>query len=138
MMQPALLCNLKICFQILPPLTLSQDFLHLFFCDWLIITQFSQGVCIKIFLLKIVTHDTVKSLSEALIFASTNPQYDNRLSIELQVQYMNIPSSNLGRTCCVQNCFWHSEQFLYTTCSPVFFKKNRFWQRFTCKRFIIH
>ena len=37
---------------------------------------------------------TGKSLSEALIFASTNPQYD--------VQYMKIPSSNLGRTCCVQ------------------------------------
>ena len=44
---------------------------------------------------------TGKSLSEALIFASTNPQYDDRLFIELQVQYMKIPSSNLGRTCCV-------------------------------------
>ena len=31
---------------------------------------------------------TGKSLSEALIFASTNPQYDNRLFIELQVQNM--------------------------------------------------
>ena len=49
--------------------------------------------------------DTGKSLSEALIFASTNPQYDNRLFIELQVQYMKIPSSNLGRTCCVQKLF---------------------------------
>ena len=27
------------------------------------------------------------------------------LSIELQVQYMKIPSSNLGRTCCVQKLF---------------------------------
>jgi hypothetical protein len=44
-------------------------------------------------------------LSEALIFASTNPKYDNRLLIELQVQYMKIPSSNLGRTCCVQKLF---------------------------------
>ena len=42
---------------------------------------------------------TGKSLSEALIFASTNPQYDNRLFIELLVQYMKIASSNLGRTC---------------------------------------
>ena len=42
------------------------------------------------------------SLSEAYIFASTNPQYDNRVFIELQVQYMKIPISNLGRTCCVQ------------------------------------
>ena len=48
---------------------------------------------------------TGKSLSEALIFASTNPQYDNSLFIELQVQYMKIPSSNLGRTCCVQKLF---------------------------------
>ena len=30
---------------------------------------------------------TGKSLSEALIFASTNPQYEDRLFIELQVQY---------------------------------------------------
>ena len=36
---------------------------------------------------------TGKSMSEALIFASTNPQYDNRLFIELPVQYMKIPSS---------------------------------------------
>ena len=50
------------------------------------------------------------ALSEALIFASTNPQYDNRLFIELQVQYMKIPSSNLGRTCFVPS--------RHTTCSP--------------------
>ena len=49
---------------------------------------------------------TGKSLSEALIFASTNPQYDDRLFIELQVQYMKIRSSNLGRTCCVQKLFF--------------------------------
>ena len=41
---------------------------------------------------------TGKSLSEALIFASTNQQYDNRLVIELQVQYMKIPSSERGHT----------------------------------------
>ena len=46
---------------------------------------------------------TGKSLSEALIFASTNPQHDDRLFIELQVQYMKIPSSNLGRR--RRNCF---------------------------------
>ena len=39
---------------------------------------------------------TGKSLSEALIFASTNPQYDKRLFIELQVQYMKIASSEHG------------------------------------------
>ena len=32
-------------------------------------------------------------MSEALIFVSTNPQYDNRLFIESPVQYMKIPSS---------------------------------------------
>ena len=36
---------------------------------------------------------TGKSMSEALIFASTNPKYDNRLFIELQVQYMKLSSS---------------------------------------------
>ena len=36
---------------------------------------------------------TGKSLSEALIFASTNPKYDGRLFIELWVQYMKIASS---------------------------------------------
>ena len=41
---------------------------------------------------------TGKSMSEALIFASTNPQYDNRLFIELPLQYMKIPSSDMGRT----------------------------------------
>ena len=48
-----------------------------------------------------VKQHTGKLLSEALIFVSANPQYDDRLFIELQVQYMKIPSSNLGRTCCV-------------------------------------
>ena len=46
-----------------------------------------------------------KSFSEALILVSTNPQYDKMLFIELQVQNMKIPSSNLGRTCCVQKLF---------------------------------
>ena len=48
---------------------------------------------------------TGKSFSEALIFASTNTQYDDRLFIELQVQCMKISSSNLGRSCCVQKLF---------------------------------
>ena len=54
---------------------------------------------------QVVEHDsfTGKSLSEALVFASTNPQYNNRLVIELQVQYMKMASSehgeNVGRTC---------------------------------------
>ena len=39
------------------------------------------------------------------IFVSTNPQYDGRLITELQVKYMKILSSNLGRTCCKQKLF---------------------------------
>ena len=39
---------------------------------------------------------TGKSLSDVIIFASTNPQYDDILFIELQVQYVKIPSSELG------------------------------------------
>ena len=34
-----------------------------------------------------------KSFSEAPIFASTIPQYDDRLFIEFRVQYMKIASS---------------------------------------------
>ena len=53
---------------------------------------------------KLYKYYTGKSLSKALIFASTNPQYDNRLFIELPVQYMKIPSSehgeNMSRTFC--------------------------------------
>ena len=37
--------------------------------------------------------NTGKSLLEALILASTNPQYDDRLFIDLPIQYMKIPSS---------------------------------------------
>ena len=51
------------------------------------------------------TTGTGKSLSEALIFASTNLQHVDRLFIELQVQYMKIPSSNQEGTCCVQKLF---------------------------------
>ena len=44
---------------------------------------------------------TGKSLSEALIFASTNPQYDNRLFIELQVQYLKFQAQTWGEHDCV-------------------------------------
>ena len=66
---------------------------------------------------------TGKSLSEALIFASTSLQYDDRLFIKLQVQYMKIPSSNLGRTCCVHT--------IVSYILPMFCKRKSFWQRFT-------
>ena len=45
---------------------------------------------------KVECYVTGKFLSEALIFASTNPQYDDRVFIELWVQYMKIASSEHG------------------------------------------
>ena len=49
---------------------------------------------------------TGKYLSEALILASTNPQNDDRLFIELQVQYMKIPSSeHVENMLCTQIVF---------------------------------
>ena len=39
---------------------------------------------------------TGKSFSVVLILASTNPQYYKRLSIDLLLQYMKIPSSEHG------------------------------------------
>ena len=49
---------------------------------------------------------TGKSLSEAHIFASTNPQYDDRLFIELQVQYMKIAiSEHAQNMLCTQIVF---------------------------------
>ena len=70
---------------------------------------------------------TGKSLSEALIFASTKPQYDDRLFVELQVQYIKIPSSNLGRTCCVQKLFLTFRIFFCTQhVLPMFCKKKSF------------
>ena len=70
---------------------------------------------------------TGKSLSEALIFASTNPQYDNRL-------FMKIVSSKylqnmLFTQIVVFVLFWHSEQFWHTTCSA---DVASFWKIFTC------
>ena len=66
-------------------------------------------------------------MSEALIFASTNPQYDDILFIELQVQYMKIPSSNLGRTCCVQKLFLTFRTiFVHNMFSPCSAKRRAF------------
>ena len=66
---------------------------------------------------------TGKSLSEAFILTSTNPQYDKRFFIDLPVQYMKTTSSEHGENMlCTQIVFlflfWHSEQFMHTTCSP--------------------
>ena len=84
----------------------------MYICSWFSILFLLSNLYMTLWFLwffKIVCYIfyscTGKSLSEALIFASTNPQCDDRLFIELQVQYMKIPSSNLERTCCVQKFF---------------------------------
>ena len=61
---------------------------------------------------------TGKSLSEALFLASTNPQYDNRLFIELRVQYMKTTSSEHVVYINCSEC-QNKKQFVYTTCSEL-------------------
>ena len=63
---------------------------------------------------------TGKSISEALILASTNPQYDRRLYIPLnyvQVQYMKIASSEHVVYMNCSECKNKKKQIVYTTCS---------------------
>ena len=68
---------------------------------------------------------TGKSFSEVLIIASTNPQHGKRLSIELPVQYMKIPSSeHCQKMLCTQIVLnvktkTKKKQFIYTTCSEL-------------------
>ena len=61
---------------------------------------------------------TGKSLSEALFLLSTNPQCDNRLFIELRVQYMKTTSSEHDVYMNCSEC-QNQNQFLYTTCSEL-------------------
>ena len=62
---------------------------------------------------------TGKSFSEPHILASTNPQYDKRLFIELPVQYMKITSSeHVVYINCSECQNKNKKQFVYTTCSP--------------------
>ena len=64
-------------------------------------------------------HGTGKSLSKALIFASTNPQYHKKLFIDLTGQYMKTTSSE---HVVYKNCFGcqnKNKQFMYTTCSEL-------------------
>ena len=56
----------------------------------------SSTIITKKSITEIPSTTTGKSMSEALIFASINPQYHNRLFIELPVQYIKIPSSEHG------------------------------------------
>ena len=68
----------------------------------------------------------VKFLSEAPIFASTNPQYDDGLFIDLQVQYMKTPSSeHVENMLCTEIVFDIQNIFL-TTCFPHVLQKEQF------------
>ena len=64
---------------------------------------------------------TDKSIPGVLILASTNPQYDKILSIELPVQHMKIPSSehgeNTGRTCYVHKLVFVATSALSLVCN---------------------
>ena len=62
--------------------------------------------------------NTSKSLSEAFILTSTNPQYDKRLFVNLPVQYMRTTSSE---HVVYINCYEYQNknQFVYTTCSEL-------------------
>ena len=64
------------------------------------------------------SNSTGKSFSEALIIASTNPQYDKRLFIDLPVQYMKtiIPQNVVYINCFGCQNKTKKKQFFYTTC----------------------
>ena len=61
----------------------------------------SSDISAELKLLKESSSLTGKSLSEVLIFVSSNPQYDDRLFIELQVQYLKFQAQTWGEHDCV-------------------------------------
>ena len=68
-----------------------------------------------------------KSLAEVLTFASTNPQYDDRLFIELQIQYMKSPSSEHEENMlCTKIVFDIQNNLCTQHVLPMFFKKKSF------------
>ena len=64
---------------------------------------------------KLRGHNTGKSLSEALILVSTNPQYDKRLNYEFSTWKFKLRTcwQHVVYTNCFLFFFWHSEQFMY-------------------------
>ena len=70
---------------------------------------------------------TGKSLSEALIFASTNPQYDDILFIALRVQYVKIQSSEHGENMLCTEIVSDIQKFFFTLhVLPMSAKKKSF------------
>ena len=62
-----------------------------------------------------------KSLSEAFIFASNNPQYDNRLFIELQVQHENSKLKHGENILCTKIVSDIQNNFCSQHVLPIFF-----------------
>ena len=63
-----------------------------------------------------------KSVTKALILESVNPQYDNRLFIDLQLlNQKNTSSEHVVYKNCFLFLFWHSKQFLFTIYSEFVF-----------------
>ena len=79
---------------------------------------FNMVLCISVpgLLVRKLTFFTGKSVSEALIFASTNPQYDDRLNknCKLRTCLEHVVHINCSE---FQNK--NKKQFLYTTCSDL-------------------
>ena len=54
-------------------------------------------------------------------------------SLNYKFNTWKFQAQTWGEHVVCRNCFWHSEQFLNTACSPHVLQKKSFWQRFTCK-----
>ena len=69
---------------------------------------------------KLLQQSTGKSLSEAFILTTTNPQNDKILFIDLPVQYMKTTrSEHVVYINCSECQNKNNKQFVYTTCSEL-------------------
>ena len=115
-------------------LTTFIDFCNLTFFSWIYWqlcwedrrwTIWTKSYRLRLYL---IGFGTGKSLSEVLIYLSINPQYDNSLFNELQVQYEKITRAehvknmsrtcqkhvkNMSRTCCLHKLFWMPKQKIW-------------------------
>ena len=74
---------------------------------------------------------TSKFLSEARILASFNPQYDHRLFIELQVQYMTVASSEqIVFVLTFRKTYVHNKKYLFSDIFVLLFTFICYWYRF--------
>ena len=109
-----------------------------------IITKFGKLIWKRENILSNIDNSTGKSFSETLILASVNPW---------EIVHWIPPKNTSLEHVVFKNCFlflfWHSKQYLYTTCSELvflggfneqslvilwvnWFKNESFWHRFTC------